>query len=281
MRMGPDRGLRQPDGFTPRAVVRWHALLRASAVLNVALWSLAAVAVMRTGTVGSHAPCQLQLLLSAGYVFACAFRSVLPVYDIPRIVLIDSRWSSVMVGRSVATVGELCFATQWALMLHHVAWLSDSPFGQTASLALVPLIVFAEACSWHAVLTTEQRGHVVENSIWGAAAALVVASLLAIGPHQVANLYAPMSAWWIGGAAYVVFMFWLDVPVYWARWRADQAAGRGYLSIAQGALDVWERRLVSYRWEDWKSEVAWMSLYFTFGVWSSISIVYACLALGH
>jgi hypothetical protein len=77
-----------------------------------------------------------------------------------------------------------------------------------------------------------------------------------------------------------VFIFWLDVPMYWSRWLADQASGRQYLSLAQGLVDVCRRRVVSSRWEDWKGEVLWMALYFTFGVWSSIFIVYACLALG-
>ncbi len=227
----------------------------------------------------SAAACYMQLLLSAGYVFACAFRSLLPVCDIPRIVLVDSRLSSVIVGRSVATVGELCFAAQWSLILHRTALLSHSPFGQAASLAIVPVIVLAEGFSWYAVLTTAQRGHVVENSIWGLSAALVVASMLVIGPHRVAALYLPTIAWCVGGAAYVGFIFLFDVPMYWSRWRADQAAGRQYLSIAQGVVDAWRRRVVSYRWEDWKTEVPWMSLYFTLGVWSSVSVVYASLAL--
>jgi hypothetical protein len=221
----------------------------------------------------------MQLLLSAVYVSGCAFRSVLPVYDIPRVVLVDSPLSSVIVGRSVATVAELCFAAQWALILHRIAFLSHSLFGQAASLAIVPLIVLAEGCSWYAVLTTAQRGHAIENSIWGLSAALVVASMLVIGPHRVADLYPPMIAWCIGGAAYVVFIFLFDVPLYWSRWLADQTIGRQYLSIAQGVVDVCQRRVVSYRWEDWKNEVLWMSLYFTLGVWSSVSLVYASMAL--
>jgi hypothetical protein len=32
---------------------------------------------------------------------------------------------------------------------------------------------------------------------------------------------------------------------------------------------------VSMLWEDWKSEVTWMTLYFSFGVWVSISLIYA------
>jgi hypothetical protein len=70
------------------------------------------------------------------------------------------------------------------------------------------------------------------------------------------------------------------VPMYWSRWLADRAAGRRYLSIAQGVADVCRRQVVSHRWEDWKSEMLWMSLYFSLGVWSSISLVYATIALG-
>jgi hypothetical protein len=261
-----------------RAVARWHTSLRSIAVLNVALWSLAAFAVTREGALihaGTDAACYLQLLLSAGYVAGCAFRSFLPVIDIPRLVLVDSRLSSVLVGRSVATVAELCFAAQWALILHRTALLGASPFVQVVSLAVVPLILLAEGCSWYAVLTTEQRPHALENSLWGLSAALAVAAMFVIGPQQPAAVYLPTIA---GGAAYVAFIFFYDVPMYWSRWLVDQANGRRYLSVADGMVEVRRRWTVSYRWEDWRDEVPWMSLYFTFGVWSSIGLVYASLA---
>jgi hypothetical protein len=271
-----------PKPMMANAVSRWHALLCATAVLNLGLWSLSAIAVTRAqagGHSGAGTSPHLQLLLSAGYVFGSAFRSVLPVYDIPRIVLVDSRLSSVLIGRSVATVAELCFAAQWALMLHDMAVLSHDSFAATVSLMIVPLIVLAEVCSWQAVLTTAQRGHVVENSIWGLSAALVVVGMLAIGPRRLVGLYPPMIAWYLGGAAYVAFIFLLDVPMYRSRWLADEARGRRYLSISQGVADICRRWVVSRRWEDWRGEVLWMSLYFSAGVWSSISIVYASLAL--
>lgn len=273
---------RPPEGAPSHAVVRWHSLLRAVAVLNLALWSLSAIAVTR-GPAGSpneaDGIAHLQLLLSAAYVLGCAFRSLFPVYDIPRIVLVDSRLSSVVVGRSVATVAEVCFAAQWALLLHNTAALSHNSFAEAISLVIVPFIVIAEVCSWHAVLTTAQRGHVVENSLWGLSAAAGIAGLLMIGPRRLAALYPPMIAWCIGGAAYVAFIFFLDVPMYWSRWLADQASGRRYLSISEGMVDVCRRWAVSYRWGDWKDEVLWMSLYFSVGVWSSISLVYASIAL--
>jgi len=269
--------------FISGAVAWWHVQLGAVALLNLVFWALSAAAVTRGQSAihgGIDPTCVLQLVLSAIYMLGCAFRSVLPVYDIPRIVIVDSRLSSVMVGRSVATVAELCFAAQWALILHRIALLSHNPFGTAVSLAIVPLVLIAEACSWHAVLTTEQRGHAVENSLWGLAAALVVVSLLLIGPHGHAEFYPSMIAWSVGGAAYAAFIFVFDVPMYWSRWRLDRSAGRRYLSITQGICDVSTRRVVSHRWEDWKSEMLWMSLYFSLGVWSSISLVYASITLG-
>jgi hypothetical protein len=263
-----------------RAVAWWHTLLRANAALNVALWSLAAAAVAReqASIPVDTAAAYMQLLLSAVYVAGCAYRSFLPVIDVPRLVLVDSRLSSVLVGRSVATVAELCFAAQWALLLHRAAVLVGSPFVRAVSLAVVPLIVLAEICSWYAVLTTGQRAHAAENSLWGLTATLAVASMLMIGPHRLAAPFPPMIA---GGAAYAAFIFVYDVPMYWSRWRVDQANGRKYLSIADGMVDVCRRWTVSYRWEDWRNEVPWMSLYFTFGVWSSVWLVYASLAVGH
>jgi hypothetical protein len=75
--------------------------------------------------------------------------------------------------------------------------------------------------------------------------------------------------------SYVAFMYAVDVPMYWARWLADEAAGRHYMSILQGVVDVASRRVVSHRWGDWKNEVAWMSLYFSVAVWISISLIHA------
>src|SRR5450755_829495 len=71
-----------------------------------------------------------QLLLSAAYVFGCAFRSFYPVYDVPRICVVDSWLSSVLIGRSVATVAELCFVAQWALMLRETSRAAGSAVGR-------------------------------------------------------------------------------------------------------------------------------------------------------
>ncbi len=255
----------------------WWSVLCTIAALNVLAWAWSARALRRNvGSIDADEAAfrRLQLLLSAGYVAGCAWRSVVPVYDVPRLCLIDSWVSSVAIGRSVATVAELCFAAQWALLLRAVSVASGSTLARTSSRLLVPLILVAETCSWHAVLTTSNLGHVIEESLWGTCAALTVVSLLWISRRIEGAARVFALACGLGGLAYVVYMFSVDVPMYWARWLADEARGRIYLDVAAGFADVSGRWVVSHRWAEWRGEVVWMTLYFSVAVWVSIGLVH-------
>lgn len=267
----------------PADTLNWWTFLCLLGAFNVLAWA-ASAAVLRRRHAAPHPELwrarRLLLLLSAGYVFGCAYRSAFPVYDVQRLCLVDSWFSSVIVGRAVATVAELCFVAQWAVLLSHVARAADSALARAVSRLLVPLIAAAEICSWHAVLTTSNLGHVIEESIWGLSAALLGASLL-VAYLRSESAWRPLLAGCSAAAgAYVLYMFTVDVPMYWARWVADELQGRSYLSVAQGLADVSARWVVSHRWDDWKSEVVWMSLYFSVAVWLSIGLVHAPLHRG-
>jgi hypothetical protein len=259
----------------------WWSSLCAIGALNILAWSMSAVALKRRRSIltpDTYAVRRLQLQLSAIYVFGCAFRSAVPVFDVPRIVMFNSWLSSVIVGRSVATCAELCFVAQWAVMLRETSRSTGSAVGRFVSLAVVPLIAVAEICSWYSVLSTSNLGHVAEESIWGLSAALLVVSMVVIWPRCTRSLRPVLLAWCVAGAAYVAFMFLVDVPTYWSRWIAAGASQGHYLSMYQGAHDVAVRRVVSYRWEDWRSEMLWMSLYFSVAVWLSIALIHAPLS---
>ena len=53
--------------------------------------------------------------------------------------------------RSVATVAELCFAAQWALILHQLGAMTGADTTLNVAWLIVPLIVIAECFSWYAV----------------------------------------------------------------------------------------------------------------------------------
>lgn len=254
----------------------WWTALCVVSVANFAAWIWSALALNRRQSTMSQEEFRGRrwlLVLSAAYVAGCAYRSFFPVFDIPRLCLVDTWLSSAVVGRSVATIAELCFVGQWALMLRQTSVETDSRIGALASRALVPTIAIAEACSWYAVLTTSNLGHVIEESLWGGCAALLVISLIECWPRCTARARPPLALWCAVGMVYVVFMFAIDVPMYWMRWLDDEAIGRGYLSVEQGLLDISTRWIVSHRWDDWKGEVVWMSLYFSVAVWLSIALV--------
>jgi hypothetical protein len=181
----------------------------------------------------------------------------------------------VLVGRSVATVAELCFMAQWALLLNKLSKDAGLRFGVVVSWLLVPLIVVAEMCSWYAVLTTCYLGNAVEESLWAISALLLVVSFLALWNWCPGASRPFLGAALVLGVAYVAFMCTVDVPMYVTRWLADEAAGRQYLSLSQGLFDVGSRLAVTFSWDQWREEIPWMSFYFSVGVWSSIALVHA------
>jgi hypothetical protein len=261
----------------------WWSFLCGVSALNVVAWAVSAQRLHgRSATLSAEAWTLMkwQMVLSAGYVLGCGYRSVFPVYDVQRQVLLDSWMSSVIVGRSVATVAELCFAAQWALLLRSVAQGCNSPGAVRVSYWIVPMILVAEMCSWYAVLTTSNLGHVIEESLWGFSAAMLVASLVYVWPRADRALRPLLLVACVMGLAYVFYMLHIDVPMYWSRWVQDEGQGRQYLGITQGVIDASSRWVVSHRWEDWKSEVIWMSLYFSVAVWLSIGLMHAAHGVG-
>ncbi len=258
------------------SVHAWWIALSAISVVNICAWVLAAVVpVRRDASDPARAVRWRQVWLSAPFVFGCAFRSVFPRADVQRIVVVDSWLSSVAVGRTVAMIAEVSFAAQCALFLRYAGKAGQSPAAVTISRVIVPLIVMAEAFSWYSVITTNYIGNTFEESTWTLSAALLVVGMVLSRFRAVGGLRAFLGqAIWVT-TAYLVFLMTIDVPMYFTRWRADTAAGRAYLSISAGLRDAATRWVVTHRWEDWKWEMLWMSLYFSFGVWISVSLVRA------
>jgi hypothetical protein len=215
---------------------------------------------------------ELMLLLCAAYVFGCAFRSFLPRADVQRICLFDTWLSSVVVGRSVATVAEVCFAAQWAIILHQLGTMTGADTTLNAAWVIVPLILIAECFSWHAVLTTHYLGNAIENSLWAVAFSVVGIGLCRLVPEFDGPVRIVLAITITGIAAYLVFLMTVDVPMYLGRWRAGVADGSKLLRPLEGLRDVSTRWIVTHDLAEWKDEIAWMSLYFSAAVWASLAL---------
>jgi hypothetical protein len=212
---------------------------------------------------------ELMILLCAAYVFGCAFRSILPRADVQRICLFDTWLSSVMIGRSVATIAEICFVLQWALALRYLADMVKSDTVRNVSSAIVPLILLAECCSWYAVITTSYLGSAVENSLWAVGFMLITIALVRLLRDFRGIVRLAIGAVTAGVVGYLAFLAFIDVPMYFSRWQEDLATGKAVLAALDGLYDVSTRWSVTQDIARWSDEMAWMALYFSVAVWSS------------
>ena len=73
-----------------------------------------------------------------------------------------------------------------------------------------------------------------------------------------------------GIAGFLAFLMTIDVPMYLKRWRTGDADGDKRLTPREGLRDVSTRWVVTHDLAEWKDEIAWMSLYFSLAVWSSL-----------
>ncbi len=256
----------------------WWTALRGVAILNLALWIISAgVLAHRHAGFFSASEFRRQrwmLWLASAYVAGCSFRSFLPRIDLERVCLVQSQLSSMVVGRSVATIAELCFVGQCALLLYHAGNVTGSKFVQSVATLSIPLMVIAEFASWYAILSKNYFGHVLENSIWTFFSILLVASFFVLWPQSDRSKRYFLAAMTAFGVSYIMFMTSVDVPMYWSRWNAELIAGTNYLSLSQGLTDASRACIVDFRRNTWSMEIPWMTLYFSVAVWVSISLAH-------
>src|ERR1700726_2556951 len=252
----------------------WWSLLTLVSGANIAVWFVLyrQLHEQRIGGLGGSSAVELMLVLCAAYVFGCAFRSFLPRADVQRICLFDTWLSSVVVGRSVATVAEVAFAAQWALILHQLGTMTGADTTLNAAWLIVPLILIAECFSWYAVLTTNYLGNAIENSIWAVAFFFVGTGLCRLLPEFDGAVRVVLAIAIIGIAGYLAFLMTVDVPMYLSRWRTEVAGGSKLLRPLEGLRDVSTRWVVTHDLAEWKDEITWMSLYFSAAVWASLAL---------
>jgi hypothetical protein len=260
------------EGSNPVAL--WWLFLVTASVVNVLAW----LAIHRRLTALHQV--QPTLWLCAVFVAVCAFRSVLPRADVQRICLFDTWLSTVLVGRSVATVAELCFVAQGAMVLGAVAAAWQVGPARAISRAMVPIIAVAECCSWYAVITTNYAGNMCEESLWAVTYSLAAVALFLLWRRAAGRARTLLAVAGVGCVVYVCFMVRVDVPMYFGRWREDLAAGRAFLGFSDGMHDLATRWVVTRSVEDWRTEFAWMGLYFSCAVWASLAMCLVPLGAG-
>src|SRR6201994_1073543 len=228
-------------------VARWWMFLTLISSANVALWFVLYRQFHDVPATATGSPNLWPMLLLCGaYVFGCAFRSFLPRADVQRICLVDTWLSSVTVGRTVATVAEICFVAQWAIFLQQLGVMTGAETTLNAAAVIVPLIVIADCFSWYAVLTRNFLCNAIENSIWAVTFFVIGIGLCRLLPefHGLVRAFLVVTIACI--AIYLAFLMTVDVPMYYSRWRSDVAEGLRLLRPLEGLYDASTRWIVTH-----------------------------------
>ncbi len=246
----------------------WWKFLCLIAVINIMVW---------LGAIWMHSDMQnfsyTQPILSGIYVMVCAFRSFYPRIDLERYCLFDTPVSSVVLGRASATVAEIAFSIQCALLIFDLGTALNSATIINISYAIVPIIVLAQTFCWYAALTLNHFWHGMEELAW-VVMVVLAAGCFGIGYIKLEGFYAALMV--IGilgciGSAYIMIA--IDIPMYFSRTKDSTRTGIRFLTVTEGISDALNRRVQTSDWDVWKKEALWITPYFTFGVWLSIGMV--------
>src|SRR5262245_23271598 len=186
----------------------WWSFLILISAGNLTLWLVIARGVH--GFSGSYVI--QQLWLSGIFAAACAFRSVLPRVDLERQCLWNSPLSSIFVGRSVATVAELCFAGQCALLMAKLSALTGNASLHVVGWVIVPLILLAQVCCWYAVISLNHLGHAIEEILWSVKVFLVALGLGLTWEQMPTDVRILSGVGMVACASAALVMLAVDVP---------------------------------------------------------------------
>jgi len=114
----------------------------------------------------------------------------------------------------------------------------------------------------------------LKNHLWTVAGSLLLISFSALWPRVTQRQRYYMGAMSVYALGFVLFMVFVDVPMYWHRWQADLARVT-YFSLTNGFLDMLKSCKVSFSMHKWHQEIPWMTLYFSVTVWVSMAFAYA------
>jgi len=256
----------------------WYAGLCVIAVLNLCL-----LAKFWSSINASDGYQQLMKILAIPWVFECAWRSVFPSLYLQRFVFWDTFLNSIIVDRTLAFVGELCWVSQFAFALRHTdkdIAPGGHPWVQTSGLLAIFVYVLAEAASYYNTATTNELWCAIEVVLDGISYLCMAPGAIYLLCKCPGTLYSSSAKVFLALTsviciAYPLYNFSVDAPMYLTRYRADQAAHKHYMPFLRGLEDAATRRIPTHDVEDWKEDMTWMFLYFSFGAWSGLALMVA------
>ena len=208
-------------------------------------------------------------------------------------------FSSPFIGRTLATIAELSFATQIITFIKFITkeiYTQNKKQNPTFSYLnyLVPSIFLAQFFCWLACITKFHLWNAVEESIWTIFAIVLLYHIYILYPllqntksnKKIAYIYSLLKKLIPFIITYIIFMIKIDIPTYINRWKQSDLNNDGNVTFSEFIKDFLKKhsnlssklfnlfkcKIISTNYSDWKDSISFFSGYFTIAVWASIYI---------
>ena len=201
----------------------------------------------------------------------CLVRGLFPRIDVSRTCFFGGFISSVIVGRVLATIGELAFVlcVRNYIKQHLMVYrrIQRYSFGTLFKITMLFLLnysilvvaILAEIQSWKSVIFKDNNYHVMEETLWFCMG-IYTTMMTVFFKHWI-----PMSKYknfnnsliWIS-SLYCVYMFFVDIPMYLERAKTQDIP----VSLDIGFWELWECQKISRDSRDYGTNMVFSLLYF-------------------
>ena len=198
--------------------------------------------------------------------------------------MFDFYLSCAVIGRTLATIAELCFISQISILINELSEdvLNFSSLGlklnRFCAYLIFVLILIAETISWIGILTKNQLFNCGEESLWMISILIALICFMNIFINRKKNsnnvyLNLFFFLFFLVGTMFVLYMFLVDILMYYKRWKLSEDKNMKYLGIIEGYYDASYCHELTKNYSEWKEDIMWMTPYFSFCVWASISFI--------
>ena len=264
-----------------RDVWRWYYTLCAIAAANMVLLI---IRILSIDPKDRYA--KIMKFLGIPWVFECIWRSIFPSLYLQRFVWWDTVLNSIILDRSLACVGELCWVSQFTSAMVFLDRQIHSRRGGGGGHSSIRLLAFAsfttyvaaECVSYYNVATTNEYYAALEVVLDGIAFVILLPGYLYLWALCPGSMLQSRTKIFLGATAitcvvYPAYNFFIDAPMYMARYHEDERNHKSYFPFWEGLKDASVRRIQTHAYDDWYQDMTWMVLYFSLGAWSGLLLM--------
>ena len=174
---------------------------------------------------------QWHVKMSAVYTAVCAFRSFMPRIGLERYCVVDHWLSHIAIGRSGATIAEICFGVQIGLLMEEMGVRAGVMWVQDLKWPVIIALSVAQVFCWIGCITLKHAWLTTEETMWTITFIVVGAAFSACAPLLTGTWQNLAYLGIVLCIIFTMFMVISDLPMHIVRGREDDRKGKRFLGI--------------------------------------------------